>query len=371
MHRRKICFLTRSLEIGGAERQLALLANLMQADGYDVKIVCMYGSKPLGEDVHRDVELIALNKSGRWDVFRFLRRCYREIKDFNPDYLYSFLVIPNILSVLMSPFLRNCKIVWGIRASNMDLSKYDLFTQFTYKVCAVLSRFADIRISNSIAGARHAIETGFYEPIEFVPNGVDLNKFHVNPELRTKVRKELNIHDDIVVLGCVARLDVVKGYEFLLKAFHLMIEDIPNLRLYCVGSGDPTYSEDLKELTKILGLTNHVAWLPSFYEMCGFYNAIDLFVSSSRSEGFSNVIVESLACGTLAVATDVGDSHAIIKDKNLISIGLDEISLKNTLVNGLGKIHGNRNEVRKQALCYGTDMLKCNTEAVLTKSFLD
>ena len=252
----------------------------------------------------------------------------------------------------------------------MDLSKYDVFTQITYKVCAILSKFADIRISNSIAGTRYAIDTGFSKPIEFVPNGIDLNKFHVNSKLRAKVQK-LNIDDDIVVLGCVARLDVVKGYEFLLKAFHLLIEDIPNLRLYCVGSGDPGYSEDLKELTKILGLTNHVAWLPSFYDMCGFYNAIDLLVSSSRSEGFSNVLVEALACGTLTVATNVGDDHAIIKDENLISTGLDEISLKNTLVNGLGKIHGNRHEVRKQVVCYGKDMLVRNTKAVLTKSMLD
>jgi glycosyltransferase involved in cell wall biosynthesis len=359
-----VCFLTRSLEVGGAERQLVLLANLMPASQYRVKVICMYNSEPLGSDLNANVELVTLSKKGRWDAFIFLYRCYVEIKSFRPDFLYSFLVIPNIISVLMSPFLKRCMIVWGIRASDMDLTRYDHFTRITYKLCAALSRFAHIRISNSLAGADHALKTGFSGPIEFVPNGIDLEKFQPDELRRKATRKILGIEEQTLVMACVARLDPMKGHPILFEALKLLLDDCFEFSFFCVGSGDSEYSKELRKLSKNYGLANRIKWFDSYERMSDFYISIDLLISSSEfGEGFSNVIVEAMACGTPVVATRVGDSAHIIGNENLLCLPSSSEDLKKSILNGLAMVGTDRQEIRKLVLNYSASMLLTNTES--------
>ena len=125
--RPSVTILARSLErTGGAEQQFAQLAIGLRQLGFPVRIVTFYRGDSLEEDVRRGgVAITCIEKRGRWDTLGFAQRAYRAIVQDPPAILQSFLVPPNILAALLGMLRRDIRIVWGVRASDMDVRRYD------------------------------------------------------------------------------------------------------------------------------------------------------------------------------------------------------------------------------------------------------
>lgn len=363
----RFCFLTRSLEIGGAERQLVLLANLLAEGGHSVKIISMYNQVPLADGLNLDaVELSVLGKKGRWEVIRFLRDCAKEVREFQPVYLYSFLVVPNIIAVFLKYYLGGFKVIWGLRASNMDLSQYDFFSRITYKLCALVSPLADTIIANSKAGAEFASKTGIQGRVHVVHNAIDLARFYPCELSRKSFRKVFRVGEDELVLACVARLDPMKGHPVLLKALSRLVESGYNFKFICLGTGDEDYLRELEGMAASLGLEKIVYWFPGFERMNDFYNGVDMVVSSSSfGEGFSNAIAEAMACNTVVVSTNVGDSAIIVQDENLLSEPNDASGLVEAISYGLAQLRIDANFTREKVVKFSGQALLHNTLSAL------
>jgi D-inositol-3-phosphate glycosyltransferase len=150
------------------------------------------------------------------------------------------------------------------------------------------------------------------EKIGVVPCGVNRELF--KPADKKTVRQKLNLDDDKILLF-VGRIDPLKGVEQLLEAVSYL-KDNSTLRLVIIGGDDD--DDDavtwLKEVTKKLDLTDRVTFhgLVKHNELPLYYNAADVTVVPSYYESFGLVALESLACGTPVVATDVGDMSNII-----------------------------------------------------------
>ena len=154
-------FLVRSLGIGGAERQLVLLARELQHRGLRTQVVTFYdGGAFRAELADAAVPVIALSKTGRWDVFGFLVRLAVTVRRERPTILHSYLTIPNLLAVILKPFLPRTRIIWGLRASAMQLERYDWLSRGAERLEGLLARWPDLIISNSHAGRTHAIKRG-------------------------------------------------------------------------------------------------------------------------------------------------------------------------------------------------------------------
>jgi glycosyltransferase involved in cell wall biosynthesis len=96
------------------------------------------------------------------------------------------------------------KVVWGIRASNMDLSRYNWLTRFSYKLERHLSWRADKIIANSQAGRAHAIENGFpAHKTLVIPNGMDTDYFRFSAKARQEFRKTLGLNETEILVGLV------------------------------------------------------------------------------------------------------------------------------------------------------------------------
>ncbi|MDB4147072.1 glycosyltransferase [Amylibacter sp.] len=103
-----------------------------------------------------------------------------------------------------------------------------------------------------------------------------------------------------------------KNHPLLLRAFALL--DRPDTRLMFVGDGDGR--EALLSLARELGVTDRVIFAGFHPDPTPFYKTADLFVLSSNNEGFGNVIVEALACGTPVVSTDCPSGPAEILEND-------------------------------------------------------
>ena len=316
----KIVFLTRSLGYGGAERQLVALAGGLKERGHDVAVLCFYPETPLGGDLEaRGVEVTIVGKRGRWDWFRFAYRFVRSIRARRPDVLHSYLPVPNVVAAMCRPFFRSTRLVWGIRAADVDLSKFDWLTRASYRVERFFSRAADLIIVNSEAGLQHCAQQGFpRERMIVIPNGVDVDRFHPDAEGRHRVRKRWNVAADVPMIGMIARVDPLKDHETFLRAAANVAAARPDARFVCIGEGPRSRIDKLKTLAGNLGLRDRLIWDGATDDVRAVYNALDVVCLSSYTEGFPNVLGEAMACGTPCVATDAGDSRLIVDGAGLV-----------------------------------------------------
>jgi glycosyltransferase involved in cell wall biosynthesis len=317
----KIVFLCRSLNYGGTERQLIALSKGLSKLGHVVIVYTFYSGGQLEDELNQaKVTITALHKCGRWDVVGFMRRFINTLHEDQPQIIHGFLGMPNILSVLVKPLFPKTHVVWGVRASFMDLSHYDWLARLTYFLERLLSRFADFIIVNSHTGFEYAVAKGFpKKKLVIIPNGIDTERFCSDPQARQRIRSEWKIIGEQKLIGLVGRLDPMKDHPTFLKAAALLIRERKDVRFVCVGAGHKDYLQKLQYLEKELGLTEYLIWADSRDDMPSVYNALDIAVSSSSyGEGFSNVIGEAMACGLPCVVTNVGDSARIVGDTGVV-----------------------------------------------------
>lgn len=316
----KILFLIRSLNRGGAERQLVTLAKKLHSMNHQVSVAVFYGGGPLELELKTSqVNIIDLKKKSRWDVFSFYFRLLKMVNRFEPDVLYSFMGIPNILSVAIKPFMTNTRTVWGVRSSDMNLERYDRFSLISYKIECFLSRYADKIICNSQAGLIYSSSNGFPDKkLRLIVNGIDTSHFKPDILLRTEMRSTWNVKNEELLIGIVARLDVMKDHTTFLEAISLVLKSVSQVRFVCVGDGTDQYKNELLKKASDLGLDNNLFWTGPLENMPSVFNMLDVLVSSSSfGEGFSNSIAEAMACGVPCVVTDVGDSAFIIGETGI------------------------------------------------------
>lgn len=139
-------------------------------------------------------------------------------------------------------------------------------------------------------------------------NGVDLERFRPDPAARARLRAELGVGEDAVLVGCVARLDPVKDHATLLRAATRLP---PRASLVLAGEGPLRRS--LEQLARVERLAGRVRFLG--HRDDSIYPALDLFALASRYEGSSNTILEAMACGLPVVATRVGGNPGLVRSE--------------------------------------------------------
>jgi glycosyltransferase involved in cell wall biosynthesis len=329
----RVVFLIRSLDPGGAERQLTTLVRAMDKDRFEVTVITFYsGGRFEKELTEGNIRLISLHKRGRWDVIRFLWRLYGEVKRLSPNILHSYLVEPNLVAVALKPLFRSMKVVWGIRASNVEFEDSDRFARSSFFLQRYLSPFADLIITNSEAGRAYHLAHGFPALKSIVIHGgVDTERFQPNRESGKPIRTAWGLNDDTVLIGLVGRLDPMKDHPTFLKAAALLAREDSALRFVCVGTGPESYRTKLRLLTDEYKIADRVIWAGAREDMPAVYNALDITCSSSCGEGLPNAISEAMACGVPCVVTNVGDSALLVGNTGIVVSPADPEALADGL----------------------------------------
>ena len=173
-----------------------------------------------------------------------------------------------------------------------------------HRVLSVSARLAD-QLAEAMNFPRHRIEV--------ILNGVDPKRFFASPALRRQTREELNIPPEDFLIGTVGRLHPVKNLPMLLRATRLLMDRGLSPRVLIVGNDDGDGAR-VHRLIRELGLTERVWFLPFTPKINRIYNALDLFVLTSLSEGCSNVLQEAQFVGVPVVATRVGGNPELVVD---------------------------------------------------------
>lgn len=290
-----------SLGSGGAERVISRLANAWAADGRHVEIVTLESAQaapfyPLDPAVVlRPLGVAAASKGLGEAILGNLRRLValrRAIQASQPDVVLAFTDVTNV-RVLMALLGTRLPVIVSER---VDPSQHSIGRVWNFLRDRFYPR-ADVLVVQSERAARFFPRLA--AQLRVIPNPVVL------PEVAARPRAEGP--RQLVSLG---RLHEQKGFDRLFRAFAQVAERHPNWRLTIWGEG-PERSA-LEQLRDALGLQARVA-LPGNttapYERLA---EADLFVMSSRYEGFPNALCEALAIGLPAVSFDCASGPAEI-----------------------------------------------------------
>ncbi len=372
-----IVLMTRALGFGGAERQLVQLANGLAQRGHRVSVITFYPGAAFDGALHRpNPELIVLGKRGRWDLVGFLWRYLRRIRALDPEVIYAFLPVPNLLAILAGAFVtRRAVVVCGVRGTQLETARYDWFERLTIRLhLCTLSR-GDLVIANSETGADWLRRTGLAESrIAVIQNGIDTDAIRpATPAERIAARQCLGCEADAFVVAVVARLDPMKDHATFLRAFALTLAERPDMQALIVGDGPPSQAAKLREQAESLGIGTRVVWTAARQDVRVVYHAADVVcLPSAFGEGFPNVLAEAMSAGLLCVATAVGDSAAVLGPFGRVVPARDPAAMAGALLDaartGTQEAAGGSRLRRRVIETFGVERMIVSTEKLLLQA---
>lgn len=345
----KILFFIPSLQTGGAERVVSILAsNFAEIQGITV-IICILNNKNRAFSLHEDIQVIAIGhmqKNKYLDRFLSLFRLRRLIKDSKPDIIQSFITESNIICLISSLGL-NSNIYISDRSN--PLKKLNPLTEFLRNI--IYNKAQGI-ISQTILAKKSLENKGISTDIAVIPNPVKI------PVLNENFSKEKIIIN-------VGRLIPEKGQMQLLKAFE-NIGKKNEWKLIILGEGP--LQEELSSYIKQRKLQN-VHLLGNVKNIESYYIKSSIFAFSSLSEGYPNAIAEAMSFGLPVLSYDciAGPSELIKDGQNgfLTKVGdINDFSQKLSFLIDNPEI---RNQLGNQAR---KDIMK-NSEFEISKNWYD
>lgn len=301
--RRQMLFLIPSLRGGGAERVIATLLRHLDRSKFRLALAVVdMREAAYRDDVPEDVELIDLGCSR---VRYALPKIVRLIWQRRPEVVFSTLGHLNLALAIIRPLLPNgvryiaretCVVSEILRCYSMPEWWRWAYRRFYRRFDKVVCQSRDMRDDLADNFACPATKT------VIINNPVDMDRICRLATERVSDGMRLATGNDtepVIRLVSAGRMVPQKGFDLLIEALALC-ED-PRLRLILLGEGP--LREELEALAESRGVARQVRFAGFQKNPYPFFAQADAFVLSSRFEGFPNVVLEALACGTPIIAT--------------------------------------------------------------------
>ncbi|WP_169304884.1 glycosyltransferase [Halorhabdus utahensis] len=293
---RHIVLFIPSLTYGGAEQVAVILANAFSRSGIKTSLITATSGDDISDQLDDSVKHASLDQSRVLTSIPYFSQYLRKTQ---PDAVLSFMTHTNVAAILANEMAyQPAKIVVSEHTtiSNRECGRKD---QLILSAAARLYPRANrvVAVSNGIAselqddlGLKEELIQTIHNPVRR-PDESDLQS-PPNPWFE----------DSGPVLLAVGRHEPQKDFSTLLHAVAKFKSDRVNTKLVLLSEGSET--PNLKKLAANLGIEQSVSFEGYVSDPYPYFSAADLFVLSSRWEGFGNVIVEAMMVGTPVVATD-------------------------------------------------------------------
>ncbi len=179
----------------------------------------------------------------------------------------------------------------------------------TKVACRPISRFTAISQFNRARLIAYGVNP---DRIAVVYNGVDVDHFAPDPEARVAWRRNHGVGANEVVISNVNRLDRIKDVKTIVHAFGELLKRGVSARLFVAGAGP--LEQDLKALSRRLGLTDRIHWLGHLENPLPLFQGSDIFTLASLGEAFGCVLAEAMACSVPCVGSRCGGISEIIEE---------------------------------------------------------
>ncbi|MCM2314057.1 MAG: glycosyltransferase [Thermoanaerobaculia bacterium] len=310
----KVMHVITGLSTGGAEMMLARLLSSVDRNSVTPSVVSLTNMGEVGASIEAGgVPVQALGISRRMPSLNAVYRLRSTMREFDPDVVQCWMYHADLLGGIAARSLR-VPAIWSLRQSNLSREANSMPTLLTMQLCARLSSRVPARIVCGSEAARRAhLGIGYSgERMVVIPNGFDLSRFRPSDDDRVSVREELGLAPETPIVGLVARFDPQKDHRSFVEAARRIHRVRADVHFLLCGSLVTRDNAVLARWVDEAGIAPVVHLLGRREDLPRLTAALDVAVSSSIGEGFSNTIGEAMASGVPCVVTDVGDSAAIV-----------------------------------------------------------
>ncbi|PQO42406.1 glycosyltransferase [Blastopirellula marina] len=289
-----ILIVATELGMGGAERCVANLACHLDRQKYAVHVVALAAPPSAPKDglVHQlseaGIPLTFLNCRSSWQLWSAITKLKQIVRDTQPTVVWSFLFHANVVSALVTR---------GMNVARLQSLRVIEQGKWRRKLQAWAARGADAVLCVS-EGVRVFAEQTLHLPsekLQVIPNGIDLAA--ISPSNYEAPEKR-----PYRILA-VGRLDRQKGFDWLIPRTASLLRQLPEWELVIIGDGpeqaklaSQIEAEGMQRSIRLVGWTNSLA---------NWFSSCEIYVLSSRWEGMPNTLIEAMAYGLPAAATDV------------------------------------------------------------------
>ncbi len=307
----RIMFIVTSLYMGGQERKLLDIINNLDPSKYECEICCTKEPGPLAEDAKESgVTVHSKLLSSKYDI-RVLPRMISLLKKQNIQIAYTVGAGDNMFWGRLAAKLAGVPLIFSSLHKMWDKDKDKSTVGYLNKL---LIPYTDKIIAVGEKAKKFLVEFEKIDQskIEVICNGVDVDLYP--SKNKEKVRQELSIPADALVVGIVASLRTEKGHAVFLEAAEKVRAVFDNVNFIICGDGSE--KEFINKKIKKLGLSGAVHMLGMRRDVPEIMAALDVLVLASYPyvETFPNVVLEAMASQKPVVATNVGCITEIVTE---------------------------------------------------------
>jgi glycosyltransferase involved in cell wall biosynthesis len=330
----KIFFIVSSLNAGGAERVISLMANYWAGLNHNLSIMTISSDKTFYNlDPKINIIKLGLDRnpesiiSGLKANITRIKAIRREIISVKPDIVISFLTQTNIVTTIACKSLS----IPVILSERNNPSKEDISTIWK------IARYFTYRLSDLLVVQTKQVQKFFKSygvKIEIIPNPV-------------RTINTIRIKKEKIILAA-GRLKPQKGFDLLIKAF----AKVSSKEWQLIILGDGPERGNLKKLISEKHLEKRVRMPGLVKDIDTFFSQASIFILSSRFEGFPNVLCEAMAAGLPCISfkCDSGPSDIIEHNINGILIKKENIRALSGAISDLTNNKDKRNALGKEAI---------------------
>lgn len=311
----RITHVITGLDTGGAEMMLYKLLSRTDRSRFESSVVSLTTKGRVADRIEAlGIPVHAVQMPRGRPSIRGSLRLASIVKRLAPEIIQGWMSHANLAAQFVSNLMmvgERTPVVWGIRGCYHDLRHERRLTALTVVLEAKLSRLPRAIVNVSRASVDLYARLGCdASRVTVIPNGFDLDVFRRSDEAYRSVRSELGLAPDALLIGLIGRWHAKKDHATFLAA----MARHPELHALVAGLEVDADNRELAALVERHGLAGRVHALGNRRDVPRLMAALDLMVSASYTEGFSNVIAEAMSCEVPCVVTDVGDSAWIVGD---------------------------------------------------------
>lgn len=310
-----------ALGVGGAENMLLKLLTARSLAHIDQRVVAMLPGGAMAAPMRAVGAVVdELNLLGGVPVVTGSFQLARLARRFQPQLVHGWLYHGNLGAALACAAVPGrAPLIWGIRQSLPTLAGENAFARAAIHLNKTLSGLPDCLLFNSHTSLEQHRAFGFdMRQARHLPNGFDTERFAPRATDRACLRAQWGADQADLLFGLVARHHPVKDHACFLQAARRVLDARPQARFVMAGTGVDPGNTALARQVADSGLGDRVHLLGERRDVPAVLAALDVFVSASRAEAFSNAVGEAMACALPCVVTAVGDSAHVVADTGLV-----------------------------------------------------
>lgn len=310
MSRKKVALSIDSLMSGGAQRQIVVLANVLHERGYEVVLLTYYPGDQLSQFlVSSQIRQVLLPRHSKYDIGYFIR-LYQYLREEKPDCMISYMSTPSFWARAVGRPAGIPRIITSER--NINITQHHSLALLE----RLLAPLSDAIVVNSHEGRRRLEALGIpARQLHVIYNGVDCQHFCRQPDAAIRrLRNDIGVTADERLVLLPGRMETQKNHRLLVEAALAIDPEASGIKVAFVGNEFSTFIKD--EITARItaaGATGRFLFLGPRPDMPLLYSAADVVVLPSLWEGFPNVVIEGMACGTPVIVSDISDNARIVE----------------------------------------------------------